>query len=67
MQSQQQTMTLKINIMDEVKITTKEYLALLNLSHSMAIEFAEGTVKFENTYTSTRIKKYVDQLMNPKN
>ena len=53
--------------MDEVKITTKEYLALLNLSHSMAIEFAEGTVKFENEYTSTRIKKYVDQLMNPKN
>ena len=53
--------------MDEVKITTKEYLALLNLQHSMAIEFTEGTVKFENTYTSTRIKKYVDLLMNPKN
>jgi hypothetical protein len=59
-------MTLKINIMDEVKITTKEYLALLNLQHSMAIELTEGTVKFENTYTATRIKKYVDQLMNPK-
>ena len=67
MQSQQQTMTLKLEIMDEVKITTKEYLLLLELQHALAIEFAEGTVKFENTYTNDRIKKYVNQLMNPKN
>ena len=52
--------------MDEVKITNKEYLNLLNLQHALAIEFENGTVKFENTYTNDRIKKYVDLLMNPK-
>jgi hypothetical protein len=50
--------------MINVTISTKEYQDFLDLQHAMAIEFRDGTVKFENEFTQKRIAGYVEKLMN---
>ena len=48
----------------KVTITSEEYQNFLDLQHAMAIEFNEGTVKFDNEFTQKRVSGYVDKLMN---